>query len=157
MNILQVFFFSSVLLCSVIGCSVGPSYEEAASDVSSSTSIKSDYEGARLEANGIYLFDYDSSNLNPSVVKDVGILAKILKDNSSLKIRVEGHCDERGTREYNLALGERRAQTVSDLLIINGIASKRITTVSYGEERPVANGLNEDAWSKNRRVEVKAF
>ncbi|MAM44068.1 MAG: hypothetical protein CMF93_07115 [Candidatus Marinimicrobia bacterium] len=76
---------------------------------------------------------------------------------SSSKVRIEGHCDERGTREYNLALGEKRANAVSELLQVNGVSSNSITTVSYGEEKPVAYGSNESSWSKNRRAVVKVL
>ena len=75
--------------------------------------------------------------------------------NSTAKIRLEGHADERGTREYNMALGERRANAVANYLIINGVARYRIETVSYGEEQPVVNASNESAWNQNRRVELK--
>ena len=72
-------------------------------------------------------------------------------------MRVEGHCDERGTREYNLALGERRANAIAELLIINGVSRANIMTVSYGEEKPSARGSNESSWSKNRRALIKTF
>ncbi len=70
-------------------------------------------------------------------------------------VRLEGHTDERGTREYNIALGERRANSVRDYMVANGIGSYRIESVSYGEERPVAYGSSESSWSQNRRVELK--
>ena len=70
-------------------------------------------------------------------------------------MRLEGHTDERGTREYNMALGERRANAVRDYMVANGIASYRIESVSYGEERPVAYGSGESNWAQNRRVELK--
>jgi peptidoglycan-associated lipoprotein len=157
MNILQVIFFSSVLICSVIGCSVGPAYETVSDSSVSATSINSSYEGSTSKSQGVYLFDYDSSALNTTSSNEIKVLAQELNSNSSLRLRIEGHCDERGTREYNLALGERRAQTVKDLLIINGVASKRIITVSYGEEKPINTDSNNNAWAMNRRVEVKAF
>ena len=84
-------------------------------------------------------------------------LAKALKSNNSSKVSIEGHCDERGTREYNLALGERRANSVKELLVLNGVDSKRISTVSFGEEKPAVSGSNESAWSKNRRAVVKVY
>ncbi len=80
-----------------------------------------------------------------------------LRDNSSINVVIEGHADERGTREYNLALGERRANAVKDYLITYGISSNRISVISYGKERPVDSGSNPLSWSKNRRsVTVKA-
>ena len=80
-----------------------------------------------------------------------------LRDNSNINIVIEGHADERGTREYNLALGERRANSAKDYLITNGISADRISVISYGKERPVDSGSNPLSWSKNRRsVTVKA-
>ena len=73
---------------------------------------------------------------------------------SNNAIRLEGHTDERGTREYNLALGERRANSVRDYMVLNGIADYRIESISYGEERPIAYGSGEANWAKNRRVEL---
>ena len=96
-------------------------------------------------------FDFDRYDIRPED-------AEILKENAALlikypdkRIQIEGHCDERGTAEYNLALGERRAQSARDFLISLGIAPNRITTISYGEEKPLDPGHNEEAWAKNRR------
>ena len=77
-----------------------------------------------------------------------------LRKNPGINVVLEGHADERGTREYNLALGQRRAETVSDYLVLNGISKNRITVKSYGEERPAVSGQNEISYSKNRRVEI---
>ena len=74
---------------------------------------------------------------------------------STYRITIEGHADERGTREYNMALGERRANAIANYLIINGVARYRVETVSYGEERPLDSGSSESAYSQNRRVELK--
>ena len=82
--------------------------------------------------------------------------ARSIASNSS-RIRIEGHCDERGTREYNLALGEKRANKVSEFLQVNGVSSNRITVVSYGEEKPVSYGSDESSWSKNRRAVIKIY
>ena len=76
---------------------------------------------------------------------------------NGLNVRVEGHCDERGTREYNLALGESRANAIAELLIINGVSKANIMTVSYGEEKPSARGSNEKSWSQNRRALITTF
>ena len=78
--------------------------------------------------------------------------ADFLKSNTKVDIQVEGHCDERGGRQYNLALGERRAKAVRDYLVALGVESKRISTISYGNERPISEGHDESAWSKNRRA-----
>ena len=102
----------------------------------------------------VFYFEFDSSALRPESREALDAHIALLKTNDS-SIRLEGHTDERGTREYNMALGERRANAVRDYLVVNGIASYRIETVSYGEERPVAYGSGEANWSQNRRVELK--
>ena len=100
-------------------------------------------------------FEFDKSSLD---AEDKNLLEQYLPFIKKAKIvRLEGHCDERGTREYNLALGEQRAKTVAELLVINGVSSNNITTVSYGEEKPAMLGSNESSWSKNRRALVKTF
>lgn len=96
-------------------------------------------------------FDFDKYNLAPEARATLAKQAVWLKRYSSVTVRVEGHADERGTREYNLALGERRANSVKDYLITLGISPGRLKTISYGKERPVALGSNEQAWTQNRR------
>jgi peptidoglycan-associated lipoprotein len=99
-------------------------------------------------------FDYDKYDIRR---EDEGILkenAAFLKKNPKMKIQIEGHCDERGTVEYNLALGERRANSTKKYLVSLGIASDRISTISYGKERPLDPGHNEEAWAKNRRAHI---
>jgi len=96
-------------------------------------------------------FDLDRYNLKPSAQATLERQAAWLKTYSNVTITVEGHCDERGTREYNLALGSRRANAVKDYLVSLGIAPNRITTISYGKERPAVLGSTEDAWAQNRR------
>jgi peptidoglycan-associated lipoprotein len=98
------------------------------------------------------LFDYDSSSLNSSAKILLDAQSRFLRANSDLNFIVEGHCDERGTREYNLALGEKRATAVRDYLVINGIDPDRIKVISYGKEKPAVVGSNGMAWSKNRRA-----
>ncbi len=102
----------------------------------------------------VFYFDFDSSALRPESREALDAHVELLKTNDRT-VRLEGHTDERGTREYNMALGERRANAVRDYLVVNGIDSYRIETVSYGEERPVAYGSGESSWSQNRRVELK--
>ena len=102
----------------------------------------------------VFYFEFDSSTLTPAAIDAVNAHIAALQGNDS-NIRLEGHTDERGTREYNMALGERRGNSVRDFLVANGIATYRIETVSYGEERPVAYGSGESNWSQNRRVELK--
>ncbi len=96
-------------------------------------------------------FGFDKYSLNPDARKTLEKQAAWLKKYPSVTISTEGHADERGTREYNLALGDRRANSVKDYLTALGIAPGRVKTISYGKERPVALGSNEAAWSQNRR------
>ena len=114
------------------------------------------YSDDGLTSNNVLYFAYDKSDINSEGRTKIRTLAKLINENN-LTVRVEGHCDERGTREYNLALGEQRAKTVAELLIINGVPSDKISTVSYGEEKPAASGSNERSWSQNRRALVKTF
>lgn len=97
------------------------------------------------------LFGFDSSELTSGSQATLNRQAAFLAARPALRITIEGHCDERGTREYNLALGERRASVVRDYLVARGINAARIKTISYGKERPAAVGSNEAAWAKNRR------
>ena len=96
-------------------------------------------------------FDYDSAELDDDSRATLDRQVEFLNQNPSIIITIEGHCDERGTREYNLALGEKRASSVKDYLIASGVNSARISTVSYGKERPQVLGSNSAAWKMNRR------
>ena len=98
-------------------------------------------------------FDYDKYNLTGKAISTLSENAEILMEHPDLEITLEGHCDERGTDEYNLALGEKRALAARDFLVNFGIARARISVISYGEEKPVDPGHDEEAWSKNRRAE----
>ncbi len=98
-------------------------------------------------------FDYDSSQVNESERSKIEAVANNLKQNTAVTVVVEGNCDERGSNEYNLALGERRALAVRAYLVGLGIDGARVQTKSYGEERPVATGHDEASWSQNRRAE----
>lgn len=97
-------------------------------------------------------FAFDSAQLTPTAQTILKEKAGWLEDNMSVNIRIEGNCDERGTTEYNLALGERRALSVKNFFVDLGISGSRLTTISYGEERPLDPAHNEAAWAKNRRV-----
>jgi peptidoglycan-associated lipoprotein len=97
-------------------------------------------------------FDFDRSDLKPETQEILKGKAEWLRNNFGESVIIEGHCDERGTNEYNLALGDRRAQSAKNFLKDLGIAESRLTTISYGEERPADPRQNEDAWSKNRRA-----
>lgn len=110
-------------------------------------------QGPDISQKVIY-FEFDSSELKPSDLATVANHAQYLSANPSLRVRLEGHADERGTREYNIGLGERRANAVSQALQLRGVSARQISVVSYGEERPVALGHTEEAWAQNRRVEI---
>jgi peptidoglycan-associated lipoprotein len=101
----------------------------------------------------VVYFDFDKFDLSPAGQSVVDANIAALR-NGNQHIRLEGHADERGTREYNLALGERRANAVARYMQANGIAASRIETISYGKEKPADLGHDEAAWSKNRRVEI---
>ncbi|MFZ7127738.1 MAG: peptidoglycan-associated lipoprotein Pal [Desulfobacterales bacterium] len=98
-------------------------------------------------------FAFDSAALSPMAQDTLRQKAAYLKENPGVSVTIEGHCDERGTNEYNLALGERRAESARSFLVDLGISASRMTTISYGEERPADPGHNEEAWSKNRRAQ----
>jgi peptidoglycan-associated lipoprotein len=97
-------------------------------------------------------FDFDKSNIRADQTANLEGNANYLKEHADLKICVEGHCDERGTEEYNFALGQRRASSVREFLISRGVAAERLSIVSKGEEEPAVQGHDEAAWSKNRRA-----
>ena len=123
----------------------------ASSDSTTSYSYDTDPKTALIKVGDRVLFGYDSSELDDDDRSVLDNQAKFLNQNPSLKVTIEGHCDERGTREYNLALGEKRASAVKDYLISVGINTERISVVSYGKERPQVLGSNKAAWSMNRR------
>ena len=118
---------------------------------SGSYSYDTDLNTALIKVGDRVLFGYDSSDLDDDDRAVLDSQSKFLNQNPSLKVTIQGHCDERGTREYNLALGEKRASSVKDYLISLGINSERISVVSYGKERPQVLGSNKAAWSMNRR------
>lgn len=102
----------------------------------------------------VFYFDFDIAEFKPVDRDTLTFHARDLAANPSKRIRLEGHADERGTREYNLALGERRGNGILNYFIVNGASRSQIEVVSYGEERPALTGQNENAWSRNRRVEI---
>ena len=102
----------------------------------------------------VIYFDYDQAELRPEFLDIVAQHGRFLAQNPDGRVRLEGHTDERGSREYNIALGESRAKTVSRMLQLQGVSSAQIRTVSYGEELPVDDAHNNDAWAKNRRVNI---
>ena len=111
-------------------------------------------EEAALRAITTFYFEYDSSDLKAEAMRALDVHAKDLKGNGA-RVVLEGHADERGTREYNMALGERRAKAVQRYLVLQGVSPAQLELVSYGEERPVATGNDEQSWAQNRRVELR--
>jgi len=160
--------FSIILLAFVSACSTTPdetsdtSGSGATSDESASTSSSGDYsnnlsvvpgsqEDLIVNVGDRVFFGYDSSELDSDAQELLQDQVAWLKQYPAVSVTVEGHCDERGTREYNLALGEKRAQAVKNYLLSLGIPSERVSAISYGKERPAVVGSNDNAWSQNRR------
>jgi peptidoglycan-associated lipoprotein len=149
--------FTIFTLIIFTACSSVQLTEEAVADQSVagiSITSKSTATQAVL-ANAVVYFEYDQFNLTSKSIQALKGVTELMKKNAKITISIEGHADERGTREYNLALGQRRAESVTNYLIANGINRNRLITKSYGEERPLSLGSNDTAWSKNRRVEIK--
>ncbi|GLQ96668.1 peptidoglycan-associated lipoprotein Pal [Dyella mobilis] len=102
----------------------------------------------------VVYFDFDKDEVKPEFAQIMQCHAKYLQDRPTAQMRLEGNTDERGTREYNLGLGERRGNAVSSALQANGASASQVSVISYGKEKPVCREHNEDCWSKNRRVEI---
>jgi peptidoglycan-associated lipoprotein len=137
------------------------SQESGAGSAGAGAASASSEEGAEapgpmegLLAKRTIYFDFDSSEIRGEGTDIVAAHAKYLAANGGMKVRLEGHTDERGSREYNIGLAERRAQSVRRALLLQGASEGQLSTVSYGEERPAAAGSDEAAWAKNRRVEI---
>jgi peptidoglycan-associated lipoprotein len=111
-------------------------------------------DGTGPLARKVIYFDFDKSEIKPEFAEIVSAHARNLTSHPGYKMKLEGNTDERGTREYNIGLGERRAQAVRRALMLQGVAESQLTTVSFGAERPAAEGDDETAWAKNRRVEL---
>jgi peptidoglycan-associated lipoprotein len=105
-------------------------------------------------AGKVIYFDFDKSDIKPEFASIVTTNAQNLTSHPGLKLKLEGNTDERGTREYNIGLGERRAQAVRRALMLQGVSESQLATTSFGAERPAAEGDDESAWAKNRRVEL---
>ena len=164
------FFISIFIVFFVAACATKPkdSADSSGSGSTSSSSDVSSEEGTITETDGTGIvsgsqedlivnvgdrvfFGYDSSDLDSDALELLQDQVAWLKQNSNVNVTIEGHCDERGTREYNLALGEKRAQSVKNYLIGLGISPDRVSTISYGKERPAVVGSNDGAWAQNRR------
>jgi peptidoglycan-associated lipoprotein len=134
--------------------SSGLGTESAGSGTSTSALTPQQQALAALQQKNVVYFEYDSAEISQQYVPVVAAHAQYLVKYPTARVRLEGHTDERGSREYNIGLGERRAQTVRRALLAQGVAESQITTVSYGEERPAAEGSDEAAYAQNRRVEL---
>jgi peptidoglycan-associated lipoprotein len=168
MQINSVFKLGLVALLSVTMVACSSTEEEGpATDANANTSANSsgagnggglsaaEAEKARLRAITTFYFEFDKSELSAEARDALVVHAEDLKANPNRRVRLEGHADERGTREYNLALGERRSQAVERYLQVQGVSANQMEVISYGEEMPVDTGTTEAAYSKNRRVEMK--
>ena len=127
--------------------------ERAAAEAEANSEMRQLQDAAAAVGN-VFYFEYDSATLTAAARAALDAHIALLGANDR-SVRLEGHTDERGTREYNLALGERRANAVRDYMAGSGIASHRVESVSYGEEQPIAYGSGESNWTQNRRVELK--
>jgi peptidoglycan-associated lipoprotein len=128
-----------------------PKLQSTGTDSGRSDETSASSSSVPTELNDIY-FDYDQSLLRGDAIATLSSNGKALEDDPAMRVTLEGHCDERGTVEYNLALGDRRARAAREFLTKLGIDGSRLSTVSYGEERPFASGHDESAWRQNRRV-----
>ena len=149
--LIAVMFLSS---CSSMNVTEERVYSDDVKTVEASSSDSIQYDNKAVFASATIFFEFDKSNLTSKSIQILKSVASALNENKSIQVTLAGHADERGTREYNLALGQRRAETVSDYFILNGISKNRISVKSYGEERPLALGQDDESYSKNRRVEI---
>ena len=141
-----------IAFVSLIGCGTTPTNKKNLSEYSlDKIQINADSDSNEAGALETVYFPFNSSDLRENAQQSLGTNAEFLKKFKSLKVQVEGHCDERGSVQYNLALGEKRAQSIKDYLVASGVESNRITTITFGKERPLSLNHDEVAWSKNRR------
>ncbi len=162
-SVLKKSFIATFVVALVAACSSNQTQEAAPEPVEEPVAVASGIDEAEpvettvdtsADLESVFYFDYDQSTLTSSARAALDAQAAALRGGSG-DIRLEGHADERGSREYNLALGERRAKAVADYLAIQGVSRARIEVVSYGEERPVSLRSDESAYAQNRRVELK--
>ena len=177
MKLTKLHLLSAILTSSLlVGCASTSSTDDSAADeqarmeaqsaaaAAAATQVAADTaaraaEQARIDTEmanlvSVFYFDFDQATLSSATRAALDAQVAMLR-NSSANVRLEGHADERGTREYNMALGERRAKAIGDYLSLNGISRARVEAISYGEERPLSDGSSEMSYSQNRRVELK--
>lgn len=143
----------AVVMAFLVGCS-GKDTKKPAVATPVSAPVSAPVAETVQELSNVVYFEFDKYELTPESRALLLAHAEKLKDGSA-SVRLEGHADERGSREYNMALGEKRSNAVRDFLVLQGVKASALETVSYGEERPVATGHDDSSWSQNRRVEVK--
>ena len=150
-------FFAVTILFIFSACSSIQVTEESISNqgVAGVTFSQKSTETKAVLANAVVYFEYDQFTLTSKSIQALKGVVGLMKKNPKITLSLEGHADERGTREYNLALGQRRSESVANYLVANGINLNQLVSKSYGEERPLSLGANDAAWSKNRRVEIK--
>jgi len=161
------FVFSLMLLSACGSKPVAPPVIEAPiqipNDVVQPVTIDGVQDGTRIDPESVagrapqervIFFDYNQSEIRPEFIETVAEHGRYLAQTPEGSIRLEGHTDERGTREYNIALGENRAETIARMLRLQGVDASQVRTVSYGEELPAEEGNNNEAWAKNRRVNI---
>ena len=155
-NLFNLFFIVFLISsCSSMNVTEEIVYDGAISTVEATAKEKfTNYQTKAIFTNATVYFEFDKFNLNIKSLQILKSTVAAMKNNSSIKITIAGHADERGTREYNLALGQRRAESVRDYFAINGISGNRVMVKSYGEERPLSNGSDEASYAKNRRAEI---
>jgi len=163
----MVLILTIILSFSLVGCGSSSKKNSGAPGMGSSSNedpnmgsdgmnfeINSSTDDGPGKAGGLQTvyFGFNSASLNSSTRAALSANAEILKKNGSVELQIEGHCDERGGVQYNLALGEKRAKAVKQYLVSMGVSSSRLSTISFGKERPVSFGHDETSWSKNRRA-----
>ncbi len=162
-SVLQI----SLLAALVAGCASNsipdpdPNAETADSNAASDTYDSGDFghgeslaDDTSAQLGTVIYFDYDQAELKPEFVDLLASHAGRLSNSTGTQVRLEGHADERGSREYNIGLGERRSQTVRNILLANGVSTDQLSTISFGEEQPAVAGRGEQSYALNRRVEV---
>ena len=155
-NIFYVSFLMFAVSCSTTNNTEESVYNSTVSSVEVSVAEDSivSYDEKPITTNAVVYFDFDKFTLSTKSIQTLKSVVRAMNDNTDMVITVSGHADERGTREYNLALGQRRGDAVKDYLLLNGINNNRVTVKSFGEEYPLVIGSNDESWSKNRRAEI---
>jgi len=176
MNMVKKLFVATVPLLVLAGCASTPesvtqapveetvpaqaAVDQPVAAVATAAPANTGFSGHVLDdpssllAKRVVYFDFDKSDISREARDIIASHAKYLADHSSARITLEGHADERGSREYNMGLGERRGNAVSKFLMLQGVAARQVEVISYGEERPAAFGHDESSWQLNRRAEI---